>query len=192
VKQKLVFIHFFISVILCFCSCNSEEKITKYYYSNKTDIERIKSISEGFQKEYGFKAASFRELDEGIRFLLLDKDPFKGTGQYYNAKTLKVQPYFKGQNVCDSCTIEEREVYIRMYADPRFMQLLELYKKIKPKALQITSEGVFFALGDPIKSKNKMALEGGVLVPFAKDFDNGFAVKQIDNEQAYLYDKLVE
>jgi hypothetical protein len=166
--------------------------MTEYYYSNKSVLERIALISEGFQKDYGFETCSFRELQAGIRLLVLENDPFKGTGQYYHAKTLKVQPYNKDANICDSCTTDEKENYRKMLADHRLMELLQLYQKVRPRALQITSEGVFFALGNSIKSKNKMALEGGVLIPFAKEFDDRFAVKRINGEKAYLYDKLVE
>lgn len=188
----MTFISMFLSSLLLL-GCNSEKKVVKYYQKYRTEIESIKDISQSFSNAYGFEYCSIRKLNVGIRLLVHDKHPDKGTGEYYDPKTLEPTPFSMADTtICDSCTEEERERYRALLADSRLKELLRLYMRIKPDAIRITSDGVFFALGAPLKHPNKSEVEGGIFIPFGEEFFKGQVVKQIEGENAYLYDTVVQ
>ena len=175
-----------------FFGCSSEKEMIKYFDNHKQDIEQLKIVSEEFSKMYAFESCSIRELNTGVKFSIRANSPYKGTGGYYDPKTLDLIPYSNDTNICDSCTEKEVEIYKKMFADNRLKELLKLNLKLKPSAIQITNEGLFIALGNPIKHKNKTEVEGGIFLPFKEGFNKTEVVKQIRNESAYLYETVVE
>jgi hypothetical protein len=178
--------------MLTLWGCLSENQMVAYYKINRSDMDSIKEISKEFYETYHFEFASFRELSVGIRLSVHDKNPYKGTGEYYNPETLKPIHFDeRDTTICESCTFEERERYKDLLADSRLKDILCLYTKIKPVAIEITAEGVFFALGSPLKHPNKTEVEGGILMPFGDNFNRNLVVKKID-ENAYLYDTVVQ
>ena len=175
--------------------CNSEKKITKYYQVNKDDMIGMKVLAQDFIEGYNFKSASIRASSDesiGIRLLVLGEGPYKGTGAYFNRNTLELMPFFDYNKVCDSCTLEEEEKYLSLIKSKNLKEILQLFMKMKPDAIKITSEGVFFALGMPIKSQNKSEVEGAIFLPFNDNFNKAMVVKQIEKENTYLYETVVE
>lgn len=179
--------------MLTLWGCSSENQMVAYYEKYTSEMDSLKSLSKSFIDKYNFKSMSIRaqSKDIGIRLLVLTDDPHKGTGGYYNHETFELMPFSENTSVCDSCTIEERKKYEALRTDSTLKDILRLYTKIKPDAIKITSEGVFFALGSPLKHPNKSEVEGGILMPFGEDFNRNLVVKKID-ENAYLYDTVVQ
>jgi len=189
--NNMIIVNILLSMLTLW-GCSSENQMVAYYEKNKSDMDSIRNISKEFTEIYHFEYASLRKLSVGIRFSVHDKHPYKGTGEYFNPETFEPIP-FDGNDtiVCDSCTDEERESYEALLLDSRLNAILRLYTKIKPKAIKITSEGVFFALGSPLKHPNKSEVEGGIFMPFGEDFNRKLVVKKID-ENVYLYDTVVQ
>ncbi len=178
--------------MLTLWGCNSENQMVAYYEKYKEDMDSIKEISKEFNKAYHFEYASLRELSVGIRLSVHDKHPYKGIGEYFNTETFETIPFDANDTiVCDSCTDEERKRYKALLVDSRLKTILRLYTKIKPDAIEITSEGVFFALGAPLKHPNKSEVEGGIFMPFGENFNRKLVVKKID-DNAYLYDTVIQ
>ncbi len=173
-------------------ACNSESEYITYYNTHKSELTTITNTCETLFKTYHFESASLRNqsADIGIRFSVYESDPYKSVGQYYDSKTLKPKT-FPGLDptICDSCTNEEKLRYQTLLDDHKLKELLTNFQKVNPKAIEITAEGIFFALGNALKSNNG-EVEGGLFISFDSSKKPANIIKEIE-PGVYLYDAVV-
>jgi hypothetical protein len=91
---------------------------------------------------------------------------------------------------CDSCTSEEKTRYERILLDSSLKEILRLYVQLKPNAIRISNEGIFFAIGGPMKRKNSM-LESGIFISHNEGFNKNPVIKEIDIG-TYIYEDVIE
>lgn len=173
--------------MLTLWGCNSEKEMIDFYKKHDKDLIQVQKICKELQIEYKFESAVIRGGKEDMGFSMNIERPFKSIGYGFSNEDLSEMWFYP----CDSCTTEERKKYEALRADSTLKTILRLYTKIKPDAIEITSEGVFFALGAPLKHPNKSEVEGGIFMPFGEDFNRKLVVRKID-DNAYLYDTVVQ
>jgi hypothetical protein len=165
----------------------------EFYQKNRSEIYSIKRLANELVIEYPFEFLSIRnQTDIGIVLLVSIKPPYKSMSLTYDQKTCELITDSIYLSQCDSCTESERNTYNHLIKEKRIKELLQLFLKLKPNAILITSDGVFFALGWPLNHRNKSEVEGGIFLPFGKEFLKEQIVKQIEGENAFLYDTVVE
>jgi hypothetical protein len=169
--------------------CTSEKTVVDFYYDHKVELLRIQQLAREIADGFHCEGIVIRGRKGNVSSLRMTIErPYKSMGYGFNNSDLSVKHFYP----CDSCTALEREKYETLPTDSRLQELVRLYIGTKAVALKVNSEGVFFALGPPIRHKNKSEVEGGVFMPFGEEFNRAMIIQQIDGENANLYDTVVD
>ena len=167
-----------------------------FYSENKEQLGKVKLLSQELAGKYTFKYAAIRDHGPqiGIRLNVQDDDAYKGTGEYYDRKTLQPMPDTDSNSIiCDSCTEKERMNYTLLLQDTALKQILQIYKSMKPDAIRITHDDVFFSLGSSVTNRTtKLSSDGeaGILMSFTKDVNDTYVIKKI-GDKVYLYETFI-
>ncbi|MGO4290617.1 hypothetical protein [Chitinophaga sp. RAB17] len=172
-------------------SC-TERRTVNYYYNHRLEIDTVSKISRGFLEDYQFDYFSITQWSPEIKVLVGQKGhTIDGVTGYFDPHTFE-RVFRYAADTCNACTSEERVKDSSLLADNRIKQLMHRYMKMKLVAFRVDSSGAFFALGDAQKLHG-FSMMTGILLPFRAYVDSSAGlIRQIDNEHAYLYDKLVQ
>lgn len=172
--------------------CTSRDNILSFYENNKKEMESIKIVGNELYDKYSFIEANLRghSQDIGMKFSVVLERPDKSTGEYYDFLTLNPILYDSSSIRCPKCDENEEQQLNLLFADPLLLSLLSQFKNLKPKAIRITEEGIFFALGPAVRHKNKSEMEAGILLPFKNRINELMVVEKI-NDSAFIYEGLI-
>ena len=83
--------------------------------------------------------------------------------------------------------------YTLLLQDTALKQILQIYKSMKPDAIRITHDDVFFSLGSSVTNRTtKLSSDGeaGILMSFTKDVNDTYVIKKI-GDKVYLYETFI-
>jgi hypothetical protein len=181
------------TVSLLWTGCNSEKRMIQVYNKHKQEMIQLTELSFAFYNSYKFEYSYLRYMgdDVGIRFSAHDQGAFSGTGEYFDSDSFEPMPPISPGDtvVCIKCNYSERNRYVSMTRDVKLKKIMRIFMDINPNAIEITSSGVFFALGSAVTTNNT-EVEAGVFVAYSAENEPNQSIKKID-DNVYLYEAVI-
>lgn len=175
---------FFIAFLLIFSSsCNMEKKVIHFYKQKKVVINSITRSYQILLERYRITKATFRytrDIDR-IQCNLFINNSNKAIGLLVVPGSFVLEGF-------PNHSMDENEVFELLRKDNDFKTMLHDYMQSGAKALKLTGEGVFFAIGNPIYDKHP-DYEGGLYVSYGTAAVKKKA-KQIDANVYILDDRV--
>jgi hypothetical protein len=164
-------------------ACSSAKTAEKYYQHHKDQLHYIARMCDTVRPQLPYRHASIRRRKDLGKIQIAVRATPNSIEPLYLDASLAFSPSVRFCKTCEQL----------LTGKDCFWRLLLAYKELNCKAVCIDEDGVFFALGNPYKTRNP-EFEGGILITNGSGKMLGQMVKTIEVKgdiYVYAFDKRI-
>jgi hypothetical protein len=165
--------------LLIIVSCNPANRIENYYTEHKTELLQLTAMCDSVKSKYGCGDIVMRSSETPSLYLRIKESGSRYCVMFFKNNELGMIDY--GDTLPGDVNY-----YSRILKDIYFEEIIRLYFKLEPDAMDAGDGGVFLALsGVPMKRPTHYDAESGIYISYNEEKMPFDYYKQIDT-MAYL------